>query len=316
MIAPLIETKGLKKYFKTPRGLLHAVDDVNITVNAGETLGVVGESGCGKSTLGRTIMRLLDSTGGEVLYEGNDILKFGKSKMKPMRSAMQMIFQDPFTSLNPRLSIGNIIAEPMKVTKNVRSKAAMKEKTHEIMDLCGLPERYYNAYPHELDGGRRQRVGLARALAVDPRFIVCDEPVSALDVSIQAQILNLLMDLQDQKGLAYMFITHDLCVVRHISDYIAVMYLGQVVEYAPKKDLFARQLHPYTKSLLSAIPTVDLSRRGIEDEILEGEVGNPINPAPGCRFVSRCKYASEECKNPQKLREVESKHFVRCHLAE
>jgi peptide/nickel transport system ATP-binding protein len=184
------------------------------------------------------------------------------------------------------------------------------------MDLCGLPERYYNAYPHELDGGRRQRVGLARALAVDPRFIVCDEPVSALDVSIQAQILNLLMDLQDQKNLAYMFITHDLCVVRHISDYIAVMYLGQVVESAPKNDLFSRQLHPYTQALLSAIPTVDLSRRAAEGEILEGEVGNPINPEPGCRFASRCKYVSEKCKKPQKLREADSRHFVRCCLAD
>lgn len=316
MSTPLIETKELKKYFKTSRGLLHAVDDVNITINPGETLGVVGESGCGKSTLGRTIMRLLDATGGEVLYEGKNILQFGRNQMRPMRSAMQMIFQDPFTSLNPRLSIGGIVAEPMKVTKNIKGKVAMKNKTREIMDLCGLPERYYNTYPHELDGGRRQRVGLARALAVDPKFIVCDEPVSALDVSIQAQILNLLMDLQDQKGLAYMFITHDLCVVRHISDFIAVMYLGQIVEYASKKDLFARQLHPYTQALLSAIPTVDLSRRDIEGEILEGEVGNPINPAPGCRFVSRCKYAEEECKNLQMLREAEPKHFVRCRLVD
>jgi peptide/nickel transport system ATP-binding protein len=314
MSIPLIETRGLKKYFNTPRGRLHAVDDVNIAINAGETLGVVGESGCGKSTLGETIMRLLDATGGEVLYDGKDILQFGKTQMKPMRSAMQMIFQDPFTALNPRLSIGEIIAEPMKVTKNVKGKAAMKNKTREIMDLCGLPERYYNAYPHELDGGRRQRVGLARALAVDPKFIVCDEPVSALDVSIQAQILNLLMDLQDQKNLAYMFITHDLCVVRHISDYIAVMYLGQVVESAPKNDLFTRQLHPYTKALLSAIPTIDLSRRDVEGEILEGEVGNPINPEPGCRFASRCKHASEKCKEPQELREAESRHFVRCCL--
>jgi peptide/nickel transport system ATP-binding protein len=316
MSTPLIETRELKKYFNTPRGLLHAVDDVTITINPGETLGVVGESGCGKSTLGRTIMRFLDATGGEVLYEGKNVLQFGKGQMKPMRSAMQMIFQDPFTSLNPRLSIGDIIAEPMKVTKNVRGKAAMKNKTREIMDLCGLPERYYNAYPHELDGGRRQRVGLARALAVDPKFIVCDEPVSALDVSIQAQILNLLMDLQDQKNLAYMFITHDLCVVRHISDYIAVMYLGQVVESAPKNDLFAHQLHPYTKALLSAIPTIDISSRGTEGEILEGEVGNPINPEPGCCFASRCKYVSEKCKEPQKLREAESGHFVRCCLAD
>ncbi|MGI6004204.1 MAG: ABC transporter ATP-binding protein [Christensenellales bacterium] len=316
MSTPLIETKGLKKYFKTPRGLLHAVDDVNIVINQGETLGVVGESGCGKSTLGRTIMRLLDATGGEVLYDGDNILTYSKKKMKPMRSKMQMIFQDPFTSLNPRLSIGDIIAEPMKVTKNVKGKANMKAQIHELMDLCGLPERYYNTYPHELDGGRRQRVGLARALAVDPDFIVCDEPVSALDVSIQAQILNLLMDLQDQKGLSYMFITHDLCVVKHISDYIAVMYLGQIVEYAPRKVLFASPQHPYTVALLSAIPTTDLACRSVERELLKGEVGNPIEPDPGCRFASRCKYATEKCKEPQHLREVEKGHFVRCVLVD
>jgi peptide/nickel transport system ATP-binding protein len=316
MGTPLIETRNLKKYFKTPSGLLHAVDDVNITINKGETLGIVGESGCGKSTLGRTIMRLLEATDGEVLYEGENILKYNKREMKKMRTNMQMIFQDPFTSLNPRLSIGEIIAEPMKVQKIIKGKEAMKEKIQELMDMCGLPNRYYNTYPHELDGGRRQRVGLARALAVNPKFIVCDEPVSALDVSIQAQIINLLMDLQEQKDLAYMFITHDLCVVRHISDYIAVMYLGQVVEYAPRNELFANHCHPYTVALLSAIPTPDLSRRNRERHLLQGEVGNPINPEPGCRFASRCKYATEKCKEPQKLREVSKGHFVRCVLAE
>lgn len=316
MATPLIETKNLKKYFNTPRGLLHAVDDVNIKINEGETLGVVGESGCGKSTLGRTIMRLLDATDGQVLYKGENILDYNKKQMKQMHTNMQMIFQDPFTSLNPRLSIGEIISEPMKVVHNVKNKGEMKERVHELMDMCGLPERYYNTYPHELDGGRRQRVGLARALALDPSFIVCDEPVSALDVSIQAQIINLLMDLQDQKKLAYMFITHDLCVVRHISNYIAVMYLGQVVEYAERKELFSHQYHPYTVALLSAIPTPDLSRRGRERHLLQGEVGNPINPAPGCRFASRCKYATEKCKEPQVLREVSSGHFVRCHLAQ
>ncbi len=316
MGTPLIETRNLKKYFKTPSGLLHAVDDVNITINKGETLGIVGESGCGKSTLGRTIMRLLEATDGEVLYEGENILKYNKREMKKMRTNMQMIFQDPFTSLNPRLSIGEIIAEPMKVQKIIKGKEAMKEKIQELMDMCGLPNRYYNTYPHELDGGRRQRVGLARALALNPKFIVCDEPVSALDVSIQAQIINLLMDLQEQKDLAYMFITHDLCVVRHISDYIAVMYLGQVVEYAPRNELFANHCHPYTVALLSAIPTPDLSRRNRERHLLQGEVGNPINPEPGCRFASRCKYATEKCKEPQKLREVSKGHFVRCVLAE
>lgn len=238
MEAPLIETRGLKKYFKTRAGLLHAVDDVNLTIKKGETLGVVGESGCGKSTLGRTILRLLEPTEGEILYDGSDIVGYNRRQMKTMRAQMQMIFQDPFTSLNARMSISEIISDPMKVIGNVKGKKKIKETVKEIMDLCGLPERYVNTYPHELDGGRRQRVGLARALAVDPDFIVCDEPVSALDVSIQAQILNLLMDLQDQRGLAYMFITHDLCVVRHISDYIAVMYLGQVVEYATRDELF------------------------------------------------------------------------------
>ena len=315
MAAPLIETRNLKKYFQTPRGLLHAVDDVNLTINEGQTLGIVGESGCGKSTLGRTIMRLVEATDGEVLYEGEDILKYDKKQMKKMHTSMQMIFQDPFTSLNPRLSIGEIIAEPMKVVKNVKGKEAMKQRVHELMGMCGLPQRHYNTYPHELDGGRRQRVGLARALALNPKFIVCDEPVSALDVSIQAQIINLLMDLQDQHGLAYMFITHDLCVVRHISDFIAVMYLGQVVEYAARNELFAHQYHPYTVALLSAIPTPDLSRRNRERHLLQGEVGNPINPEPGCRFASRCKYATEACKAPQQLREITPGHFVRCHMA-
>lgn len=315
MATPLIETKGLKKYFKTPKGLLHAVDDVNLSIEAGKTLGIVGESGCGKSTLGRTLIRLTEATEGEILFNGENILNYNKAEMMKLRPHMQMIFQDPFTSLNPRLTIGNIIADPLKVLKMGGSKTELDNTVKEIMDLCGLPERYYNSYPHELDGGRRQRVGLARALVLNPQFIVCDEPVSALDVSIQAQILNLLMDLQESRNIAYMFITHDLCVVRHISDYIAVMYLGQVVEYASKKDLFAEQLHPYTQALLSAIPTTDLRRRGQEIELLEGEVGNPINPAPGCRFASRCKYATEACKQPQQFREVRTGHYVRCHMA-
>ena len=314
MATPLIETVNLKKYFNTPRGLLHAVDDVNLKINAGETLGIVGESGCGKSTLGRTMMRLVDATDGKVLFHVENILDYNTKEMKKMHTNMQMIFQDPFTSLNPRMSIGEIISDPMKVVHNVKG-SDMKVRVQELMDMCGLPQRYYNTYPHELDGGRRQRVGLARALALDPKFIVCDEPVSALDVSIQAQIINLLMDLQEQKGLAYMFITHDLCVVRHISNQIAVMYLGQVVEYAARDELFAHQYHPYTVALLAAIPTTDLSRRNRERHLLQGEVGNPINPAPGCRFASRCKYATEKCKEAQELREVTPGHFVRCHLA-
>lgn len=312
---PLIETRHLKKYFNTPRGKLHAVDDVSIVIPEGETLGVVGESGCGKSTLGRTIMRLVDATDGQVLYQGENVLEYNKKQRKQMHLNMQMIFQDPFTSLNPRLSIGDIIAEPMKVVKNVSGKRALKERVQELMDMCGLPDRYYNTYPHELDGGRRQRVGLARALALNPRFIVCDEPVSALDVSIQAQIINLLMDLQKEKGLAYMFITHDLCVVRHISSHIAVMYLGQIVEYASRKELFERQYHPYTMALLSAIPTPDLSRRNRERHLLQGEVGNPIDPKPGCRFAGRCQYATKACEEVQELKELTPGHFVRCHRA-
>lgn len=315
METPLVETKGLKKYFKTPAGFLHAVDDVNLKIRQGETLGVVGESGCGKSTLGRTILRLHEATAGEVLYQGHNVLQFRKKELQDMRTNMQMIFQDPFMSLNPRLSISSIIAEPVKVTGGARNKKEMDQMVIELMELCGLPQRYVNTFPHELDGGRRQRVGLARALATDPRFIVCDEPVSALDVSIQAQILNLLMDLQEQKSLSYMFITHDLCVVRHISNYIMVMYMGKVVEYASKKELFSNPVHPYTKALLSAIPTTRLNAHK-ERQLLKGEVANPINPAPGCRFAPRCPYAAPRCHEEQavQLRTVAPDHVVACTL--
>lgn len=316
MANALVEAKHVKKYFKTPAGLLHAVDDVSFQIAPGETLGVVGESGCGKSTLGRTILRLIEATEGEVLYNGENILNYSKKEMKKVHLNMQMIFQDPFTSLNPRLSISSIIAEPIKVCGTLKSNREIQEKVRQLMDICGLPDRYVNTYPHELDGGRRQRVGLARALAVDPKFIVCDEPVSALDVSIQAQILNLLMDLQEQHGLSYMFITHDLCVVRHISTNIMVMYMGKVVEYAPKDELFRYQAHPYTKALLSAIPTTDLSRRNRERHPLTGEVANPINPAPGCRFAPRCPYACDKCKEPQELREVAPGHYAACVLCQ
>lgn len=312
----LIETRGLKKHFMTSSGCLHAVDGVDLKINEGETLGVVGESGCGKSTLGRTILRLLEATEGEVLYRGENIMGFKGKRLKEMRMNMQMIFQDPFTSLNPRLSLSSIITEPMKVCKTAKNKEEMLEKAKVLMDLCGLPQRYVNTYPHELDGGRRQRVGLARALAVEPKFIVCDEPVSALDVSVQAQILNLLMDLQDKQGLSYMFITHDLCVVRHISNHIMVMYMGNVVEYAPKDELFKNQAHPYTRALLSAVPIAEVNRNKKNTILLEGEVSNPINPAPGCRFMPRCSYASEKCREPQMLKEIAPKHFVACVLFE
>lgn len=314
---PLIETKHLKKYFKTGSGMLHAVDDVNISIERGHTLGVVGESGCGKSTLGRTILRLLPATSGSVLYEGKDIQKLGSSDMKKMRSEMQIIFQDPYASLNPRMSVSQIIEEPLKVNHIYRDKAAKDQRILELMDTVGLARRLANSYPHELDGGRRQRIGVARALALNPSFIVCDEPVSALDVSIQAQVLNLMMDLQDSMGLTYMFITHDLSVVRHISTHIAVMYLGQVVEYAPSQELFDDPKHPYTKALLSAIPIPDLAYRGKPRELIKGEITSPIDPKPGCRFATRCPYATEKCTGRNlELTNVGPEHQVACVLYE
>ena len=317
MGTPLIETKHLKKYFKTGSGMLHAVDDVHISIERGHTLGVVGESGCGKSTLGRTILRLLPATSGSVLYEGKDIQKLGASDMKKMRSEMQIIFQDPYASLNPRMSVSQIIEEPLKVNHIYKDKAAKDQRILELMDTVGLARRLANSYPHELDGGRRQRIGVARALALNPSFIVCDEPVSALDVSIQAQVLNLMMDLQDSMGLTYMFITHDLSVVRHISTHIAVMYLGQVVEYAPSQELFDDPKHPYTKALLSAIPIPDLAYRGKPRELIKGEITSPIDPKPGCRFATRCPYATEKCTGRNlELTNVGSEHQVACVLYE
>ena len=317
MGTPLIETKHLKKYFKTGSGMLHAVDDVNISIERGHTLGVVGESGCGKSTLGRTILRLLPATSGSVLYEGKDIQKLGSSDMKKMRSEMQIIFQDPYASLNPRMSVSQIIEEPLKVNHIYKDKAAKDQRILELMDTVGLARRLANSYPHELDGGRRQRIGVARALALNPSFIVCDEPVSALDVSIQAQVLNLMMDLQDSMGLTYMFITHDLSVGRHIYTHIAVMYLGQVVEYAPSQELFDDPKHPYTKALLSAIPIPDLAYRGKPRELIKGEITSPIDPKPGCRFATRCPYATEKCTGRNlELTNVGPEHQVACVLYE
>ncbi len=296
---PLLETRNLKKYFDVAAGKLHAVDDVSLKIYEGETLGVVGESGCGKSTLGRTILRLVDATDGEVLYEGKNILKYNKSEMRNMRKKMQMIFQDPYSSINPRMTVKEIIAEFMIVNKSFGGKRSeIDKRADELMDTVGLAKRLAGAYPHELDGGRRQRIGIARALSLNPKFIVCDEPVSALDVSIQAQILNLLMDLQRDLGLTYMFITHNLSVVKHISTDIAVMYLGQCVEKAPYKELFANPRHPYTKKLLSAIPVPDLSMRHKEIQPIKGEVTSPINPSPGCRFAARCEFACDKCREP------------------
>jgi len=312
MSTPLLETRNLKKYFKTPAGMLHAVDDVSIRIMEGQTLGVVGESGCGKSTLGRTVLRLLEPTGGQVLYKGEDITTFDQKRMFAARQEMQMIFQDPYASLNPRLSVSEIIAEPLIVGKLCKNRDELNARVSELMETVGLAPRLFNTYPHELDGGRRQRIGIARALATNPNFIVCDEPVSALDVSIQAQIINLLMDLQEEKGISYMFITHDLSVVKHISSHIAVMYLGQCVEYAPTKELFANPVHPYTKALLAAIPVIDITRRGKQLETIQGEVVSPIEPAPGCRFAPRCKYACEKCHREQQLRDIGGGHFVAC----
>jgi oligopeptide/dipeptide ABC transporter ATP-binding protein len=312
--APLLETRGLKKYFETARGLLHAVDDVNISIKTGETLGVVGESGCGKSTLGRLILRLLEPTDGQVLYDGEDILGFDAKRMKEVRKEIQIIFQDPFSSINPRMTVSEIIAEPIKVTRMLKTQNDILERVFELMGIVGLAERFVNTYPHELDGGRRQRIGVARALALNPRFVVCDEPVSALDVSIQAQILNLMMDLQEEMGLTYMFITHDLSVVKHISKDIAVMYLGQCVETAPTDALFDKPMHPYTQGLLDAIPVPSLKARK-QLNIMKGEVSSPINPRPGCRFAPRCPKVMPVCQESElSLKEIRPEHFVSCFL--
>ena len=306
----ILEVQNLKKYFPTPKGTLHAVDDVSFSLKKGTTLGVVGESGCGKSTLGRTILHLLDSTGGKIMFEGEDVTNVNKQKLRQLREKMQIIFQDPFSSLNPRMSVSEIIQEPL-VLRGGMSNEEMEKETLNLMETVGLAERLATSYPHELDGGRRQRIGIARALALNPSFIVCDEPVSALDVSIQAQILNLMLDLQEQRGLTYIFITHDLSVVKYISNEIAVMYLGQMVEKTTSDELFEYTLHPYTKALLSAIPIPDIHVKK-NRILLKGEITSPINPKPGCRFAARCPYVEEKCHQPQELREIMPGHFVSC----
>ena len=310
---PLVETKNLKKYFKVRGGLLHAVDDVNISIPARKTLGVVGESGCGKSTLGRIAIRLIEPTAGEILFKGEPILTYNKRKLREARTKMQIVFQDPYSSINPRMSVAEIIAEFMIINKACRSRTAAFQRAAELMDIVGLARRYANVYPHELDGGRRQRIGIARALSLNPEFIVCDEPVSALDVSIQAQILNLLMDLQDDMGLTYMFITHNLSVVKHISDEIVVMYLGQCVEQAGSDELFENPMHPYTKALLSAIPEPDIEMRNKPIIVIKGEVTSPINPLAGCRFAARCELATEKCmRETPPFMEQGNNHFAAC----
>lgn len=307
----LLEARNLKKYFRTPGGLLHAVDDVSFQIEEGSTLGVVGESGCGKSTLGRLLLHLLPVTDGQLLYNGQDITVVNDSELHKLRKQMQIIFQDPYSSLNPRMTVGQIISEPLKIYGIPADQQL--EQVKKLMETVGLAKRFYNAYPHELDGGRRQRIGVARALALNPKFIVCDEPVSALDVSIQAQILNLMQDLQKEYGLTYVFITHDLSVVKHISDTIIVMYLGQIVERCRTKELFKMQLHPYTKALLSAIPRPNI-RQKKKRILLRGEITSPIDPKDQCRFAVRCNYAVKECfaRQPE-TEEIRPGHFVACH---
>lgn len=314
MADKILEVKNLKKYFKTPKGILHAVDDVSFSIDRGTTLGIVGESGCGKTTTGRCLLRLVEPTSGEVFFEDKDVLKYNQKQLKNARKDMQIIFQDPFSSLDPRNTVNHTLSEVIKVNGLRKGKKDIEDRVLELMHTVGLAERLFNSYPHELDGGRRQRIGIARALAMEPKFIVCDEPVSALDVSIQAQIINLLEDLQDELGLSYIFITHDLAVVNHFADEIAVMYLGQIVEKATTEELFAHSLHPYTQALISAIPIPAI----VKDRpriLLNGEISSPINPKDECRFAKRCPHACNKCReSAPKLREVSPNHFVACHM--
>lgn len=316
-MSDLLVVKNLKKYFSTPAGQLRAVDGVSFTIPRGRTMGVVGESGCGKSTLGRAILQLHKPTGGEVLFDGQDVAAMSKAQFNKIRPRMQMIFQDPYSSLNGRMTVQQLIAEPLIVNKVCKSRREIDEKVEKMMDTVGLAKRLTLAYPHELDGGRRQRIGVARALILDPAFIVCDEPVSALDVSIQAQILNLLMDLQEELGLTYLFITHDLSVVKHISQEIMVMYMGKCVEKAPAEEIFLHPTHPYTRALMDAIPIPSIESKHKVRQIIQGEVTSPINPKPGCRFAARCPHAMERCtRGDVEMREVSPGHLVACTLEE
>ena len=310
----LLEVRNLKKYFNTKSGLLYAVDDVNFEIEKGKTLGLVGESGCGKSTTGRAILRLHEPTAGEVIFKGEDIVKYSNKQMKNLRKQMQIVFQDPYSSLNPRMDVKSLIGDSLKVSGNGESKKEIEEKVYETMSLVGLEKRLADSYPHELDGGRRQRIGIARALILNPEFIVMDEPVSALDVCVQAQILNLLQQLQEQMKLTYLFVSHNLSVVKHVSDDIAVMYLGKIVEIASYRDIFLDPKHPYTKALLSAIPIpkAHVDRNRI---VLEGDITSPINPPPGCRFASRCWMCKGICREREpELRKV-GNSMVACHFA-
>ena len=321
MAENLLEVKNLKKYFPVKAGVfkrtvahVKAVDDISFAVEEGETLGLVGESGCGKSTTGRTILRLLEATAGEVIFEGKNVMELDKKEMRAIRRDMQIIFQDPYASLNPRMTVADIVGEPLDIHNLAKNKKERNEKVREILENVGLGEEYMNRYPHEFSGGQRQRIGVARALAVDPKLIIADEPVSALDVSVQAQVVNLLQDLQKEYGLTYLFIAHDLSVVKHISDRVAVMYLGKLVELTDKKELFDNPMHPYTQSLLSAIPEADPKKKK-DRIILEGDVPSPVDPPSGCRFHPRCPKAFEPCpvKEPE-FKEYGEGHFAACHL--
>ena len=318
---PLLEVRHVKKYFPIRKGLLqrevahvHAVDDVTFEVRAGETLGLVGESGCGKSTLGRTLIRLLEPTAGEVLFQGTHIEKLGRRRLRPLRSEMQMVFQDPYASLNPRKRVGTIVSDPMRI-HDLGNRTEQKRRVGEILETVGLSPEHYNRFPHEFSGGQRQRIGIARALALRPKLIIADEPVSALDVSIQSQMLNLLDDLQNELQLTYIFIAHDLGVVRHVSDRIAVMYLGKIVELSPAEELYTRPIMPYTEALLSAVPIPDPDLAEQRERIvLEGDVPSPINPPSGCRFHPRCRYATDICKQVEPpLIDYGNTHLAACH---
>lgn len=316
----LVEVKNLKQYFRAPGSLLKpkfvkAVDDVNLHIDKGETLGLVGESGCGKTTVGRTMIRLYDPTGGSIFYDGKDITK---ANMFPYRRKMQIVFQDPYASLDPRMTVGDIVGEALDIHRLASGKKDRNDRIIRLLDRVGLNSEHANRYPHEFSGGQRQRIGIARALAVDPEFLVCDEPISALDVSIQAQIVNMFEDLQRDLGLTYLFIAHDLSVVKHISNRIGVMYLGKIVELADNYELIFHSVHPYTKSLISAIPVADpVKSRERQRIILEGDVPSPLNPPSGCRFRTRCRYATDICAQKEPVfTEVAPGHFAACHHLE
>ncbi len=321
---PLVRLENLTKHFPINKGLffrkqvgaVQAVDNISFEINKGETLGLVGESGCGKSTTGRTILQLHEPTSGKVFYDGVDLTEVSSAEMREMRRNIQIIFQDPYASLNPRMTVGSIIAEPLEI-HNIGTAAERKERVKELLELVSLNPFFINRYPHEFSGGQRQRIGIARALALQPDFIVCDEPISALDVSIQAQVVNLLEELQEEFGLTYLFIAHDLSMVRHISDRVAVMYLGKIVELAPRDDVYENPLHPYTQALLSAVPVPDpVAEQQRERVILKGDVPSPSNPPSGCRFHTRCPIAEDICSKEEPVwREATDEHWVACHLA-